>query len=104
MYDDPGGGYSLWNSTTLRMQLYDIGQTAAIVAECESLAEIADILGDRPAEAAILRQRQASLGKLMEAMMWNEQQQIYANVLFNGTYECTSVHQCRSSWVCTLDD
>lgn len=84
MYDNPGGAYQLWNSTTLRMQLYDIGQTAAIVAECESLAEIADILGYKQ-DAALLRQRQAFLGALMTSKMWNEAYKIYANVLFNDT-------------------
>jgi len=44
MYDAPPG-YQLWNATTHRMNLFDVGQTAAIAAECEALAEIADVLG-----------------------------------------------------------
>jgi hypothetical protein len=30
MYDDPGGGYSWWNASTYRMNLYDVGQVRTI--------------------------------------------------------------------------
>ena len=66
-------------TTSSHTYRYDIGQTAAIVAECESLAEIADILGYKQ-DAALLRQRQAFLGALMTSKMWNEAYKIYANV------------------------
>eukprot|EP00041_Stephanoeca_diplocostata_P029430 m.868267 g.868267 ORF g.868267 m.868267 type:complete len:949 (-) comp23560_c0_seq2:326-3172(-) len=84
MYDSPGGNYTFWNTSTLRMQVYDIGQTSAMISECEALAKIADLLG-RQADAKLLRQRQNLLSSLVQQHMWNGELAVYANVLFNGT-------------------
>jgi len=85
MYDAPDPTYSLWNQSTYRMRLYDVGQSAAIVAECESLAAIADILG-QTADAALLRQRQTNLGDLIRNQMWEPNLSVFTNLLDNGTH------------------
>ena len=49
MYDSPpGGNYTFWNSSIHRMELYDVGQSAAIVSECNALAELAGACTDNP--------------------------------------------------------
>jgi hypothetical protein len=84
MYDPPGGQYQFWNSTTHRMQLYDVGQSAAIVAESTALADIAELLDQRE-DASMLRQRAASLGALINRHQWLPSKSVYANLLINGT-------------------
>ena len=83
MYDAPDG-YSLWNSTSHRMRLYDVGQSSALVAECEALAEIATMLG-QSADAARLKQRASELGALINRHMWLPELSVYSNVLLNGS-------------------
>jgi hypothetical protein len=43
MYDAPPG-YQLWNASTHRMELYDVGQTAAIVAECRACEQTVGVI------------------------------------------------------------
>ena len=83
MYDAPDG-YSLWNSTSHRMRLYDVGQSSALVAECEALAEIATMLS-QSADAARLKQRASELGALINRHMWLPELSVYSNVLLNGS-------------------
>lgn len=66
------------------MNIYDVGQSAAIAAECEALAAIASILG-KTADAAMLRARQATLGQLIVDKMWLPRLSVFSNLLANGT-------------------
>ena len=84
MYDDPGGGYNFWDSATHRMQLYDVGQTAAMVGEAKALATLATLLGHDD-DAAMLRSRAANLSALVQEHMWLPSASVYSNVLANGT-------------------
>ena len=90
MYDTPTAGYPLWNSTTHKMQLYDVGQTAAMAAEAEALAVLADELGDELGggqyadDAELLQRRQQTLSAGMNTHMWLEEEAVYSNVLQAG--------------------
>ena len=55
-----------------------------MVAESEALATIAMFLG-RTADAAVLRARQADLGKLLAEHLWSESNGVFSNVLANGS-------------------
>lgn len=65
----------MWNSTSFHMRLFDVGQSAAIGAECEALAHIADILGGR--EHAIvaerMRERWSLLGERINQNLWDDE-------------------------------
>jgi hypothetical protein len=63
MYDSPAG-YNIWNATTHRMRVYDIGQSAAVVAECEALSIIAGLLGHDD-DVPMLQARQVELSGLI---------------------------------------
>ena len=41
-YDVPAG-YNLWNASTYRMRLFDVGQSSALAMESEALAAIASV-------------------------------------------------------------
>ena len=69
-YDAPAG-FDLWNATSFRMRLFDVGQSSALAAECEALASIADLLG-KSQEAAVLRARWALLRDRVNANMWDD--------------------------------
>ena len=83
MYDPPDG-YSIWNATTHRMNIYDVGQSAATAAEAEALGAIAAEL-NRPADAAMLAGRYKQLGELINTHMWQPELGVYSNLLLNGT-------------------
>lgn len=84
MYDSPpGGNYTFWNSSIHRMELYDVGQSAAIVSECNALAELAELL-NHDDDAAVLRQRAKTLGSLINKHMWAPELSVYSNVLTTG--------------------
>eukprot|EP00935_MAST-01C_sp_MAST-1C-sp1_P000797 g797.t1 len=85
MYDAPDG-YSLWDNATHRMRLYDVGQSAAIVAECEALAAIAGLIGGHDADVAMLQAHQKELGGLISEYMWVEPLGVFSNVLLNGSF------------------
>lgn len=83
-YDVPGD-YPLWNSSLELMQLYDVGQSSAVVWECEALAAIADLLGKR-ADATKLRAREKQLGAAIAKHMWVPAPlSVFSNVMLNGT-------------------
>ncbi|MFC4122908.1 MGH1-like glycoside hydrolase domain-containing protein [Nonomuraea zeae] len=54
---------------------HDVGMSSLYAADCEALADLADLLGDRQA-AAELRERHASVVAAMESL-WDEQGGIY---------------------------
>ena len=83
MYDPPTN-YSMWDSGTQRMRLYDVGQSAAFVAESEALAAIATQLG-RTADATMLTARQDKLSALIQKHMWIPELSVFSNVLLNGS-------------------
>lgn len=83
MYDPPVN-YSLWDSETKRMRLYDVGQSAAVAFEAEALAEIANVLG-HTADAKELRLRQQTMSRLIADNLWSKELNVYSNMLFNGS-------------------
>lgn len=82
-YDAPPG-YDLWNATSYRMRLYDVGQSSSIAAEAEALARIADLL-NRSADAAMLRGRHQAMASLISKHMWDDELGVFSNLLANGT-------------------
>ena len=84
MYDAPDTEYEMFNATTYRMRLYDVGQSAAVVAECEALASIATIL-NQTADVQLLKSRQATMSAKIIELMWDPELEIFTNLLDNGT-------------------
>jgi putative isomerase len=70
MWDDV-----VFNKSKGMHELADVGHTSLFVAECEALAEIAEILGRR-AEAAELRARSRTCAKALEGL-WDEKAGIF---------------------------
>lgn len=66
------------------MRLYDVGQSAAMAAECEALAVLADLV-NRSTDAALLRARHAEMASLIAAHVWDPALGIFTNLLANGT-------------------
>jgi len=72
MYD--GVAFNKENSV---MELADVGLTSLYAADCEALAEMADVLG-KGIDAHELRERAAAYRKAL-ARLWNERRGIYLN-------------------------
>jgi putative isomerase len=72
MYDGAG-----FDPATGRMRLADVGMTSLYIADCNALAEVADILG-RAAEAAELRGRGARYGARLQTL-WDEKTGMFLN-------------------------
>lgn len=72
MYD--GASY---NSSSHQMEFADVGLMGMYIADCDALANIADILG-RSAESHELRERAAKYRKSL-ATLWDEKSGIYLN-------------------------
>ncbi len=68
-YDAPDG-YNLWNETTFRMRLWDVGQSAAVAAEAEAMAQLADLTGRPQEEVERYQQRQQQLSALINQVWW----------------------------------
>jgi putative isomerase len=66
------------------MQLYDVGMTSMFTMESAALAELADAIGR--SEAAMLRQRAASMQARISAHLWDEQGQIFTNMFVNESF------------------
>ena len=81
----PLGDYPLWNETLELMQLYDVGQSSAIVWECEALGVIATLL-EKPSDSSKLKKRGEEMASLIAAHMWLPSPvNIFTNVMLNGT-------------------
>ncbi|HEY3754957.1 MAG TPA: trehalase family glycosidase [Opitutaceae bacterium] len=72
MYDNAG-----YDSKAHRMEMADVGLLALYVADCDSLADLADGIG-RTAEAKELRVRSAAFGAKLAAL-WDEKRGMYLN-------------------------
>lgn len=72
MYDDVP-----FDKRTHLLQLADVGLNGLFVADCEALAEIADVLG-RATEAAELRDRAGDVRDALRTL-WDEQRGIFLN-------------------------
>ena len=79
MYDG-----EFFNTTTHKMQLYDVGMTSMVAQEAAALADLADILG-RP-EAPMLRARSASFTNLLATHLWHDDLGIFVNKFPNNTF------------------
>jgi putative isomerase len=72
MYDGAG-----FDRGTGRMRLADVGLTSLYIADCNALAEAADVLGRSP-EAQELRQRSGRYGARLQTL-WDEKKGIFLN-------------------------
>lgn len=69
------------------MQMYDVGMTSLFAQEAYSLAELADILGRDASVSKMLRARGDSMKGKIETVLWDSQQNIFANKFpNNGTF------------------
>jgi hypothetical protein len=73
MYDDVP-----FDSTRHVLQLWDVGLNGLYVADCEALADIADVL-DRSTDAAELRERAETVRTAMTAHLWDESFGLFLN-------------------------
>jgi len=73
MYDDIP-----FDPVTHQLQLWDVGLNGLYVADCEALAEIADILG-HSADANELRVRAATVRQAMQERLWDESFGLFLN-------------------------
>ena len=60
------------------LELHDVGLCSLYVADCEALAELADILG-RTGEAAELRERAGKVRAAMKAELWDDSFGLFLN-------------------------
>lgn len=73
MYDDIP-----FDPVTHQLQLWDVGLNGLYVADCEALAEIAEILG-HSADAKELRLRAATVRQAMQERLWDESFGLFLN-------------------------
>ena len=73
MYDDVP-----FDNNRHLLQMWDVGLNGLYVADCEALADIADVL-DRTEEARELRERAATVRAAMSAELWDEPFGLFLN-------------------------
>ncbi|MFI6082847.1 MGH1-like glycoside hydrolase domain-containing protein [Streptomyces sp. NPDC051217] len=81
MYDE-----SLYDPATHTMDLADVGLNALHIADAETLAEIADILGER-ATAGRLRAEAEAAKEVADRLLWDGERGGYRNLTTAGTHD-----------------
>ena len=96
MYDGVGGGNpgplvngtGVWNKTTHRMNLYDVGSSSLVCMELQALATLAMTAFDSPrtAEHDLLMSRFTELSQLLTGYLWDEVSGLFVNRHLNGSF------------------
>ena len=70
---------------TCKYPIYDVGMTGLYMSMCDSLAELAEDVLDRPDVAADLRARLNTTATATQKLMWSEEEGMFLNRHFNGS-------------------
>ena len=99
MYDGPDGssdnktGPVIFNTTSHKMQLYDVGMSANLASDSLALAKLGDVWcavaastcsADTRSKIATLRERAGTLTGLMQTHLWNNGAKAFVNKLPAG--------------------
>jgi hypothetical protein len=80
-----GGPVCFDPNSTHHMNLYDVGMTALFLSDTQALMTLAAARG-RSEVLPLLQSRYDSISAGLAAHMWNSQDQLYSNVLYNGSF------------------
>lgn len=86
---EPGAnGSGVFNTTTHRMSLYDVGMTSLVCMELQALATLAVTAFDPPRlkDHEHLMARFAELSNLLTSHLWDNQTGLFVNRHWNGTF------------------
>jgi putative isomerase len=79
------GPVCFYNESSHTMNLYDVGMTALFLSDTDALIALAEVAG-RFDIVPELQQRFARVQAAMNAHMWDAQNGIFTNVLYNGSF------------------
>eukprot|EP01051_Picozoa_sp_SAG22_P001184 SAG22_NODE_44_length_24912_cov_33.648894_15_plen_243_part_00 len=86
---EPGGdGSAVFNISTHRMSLYDVGMASLVCMELQALATLAITAFEPPRQADhdLLMARYTELSQLLTAHLWDDQSGLFVNRHWNGTF------------------